>query len=138
MSGSYIYAGTIAAGIWRRPLSEMVACQNLGKNNIPIRFSLAQNCPNPFKHTTAIEYQLLLKSYATHRVYNKSGWVVAALVKGTRREGEHRAKFYGTKYKSGTYLLRLDAAGPRGEKIITTARMVLKKQMSSTGNIPAS
>ncbi len=51
-SDANFFVGTIGRGVWRRPLSEIVAGIQRDENNIPKRFSLLQNYPNPFNPTT--------------------------------------------------------------------------------------
>ncbi len=54
----YIFAGTSASSIWRRPLSQVVTDVNEVTNIFPAQYSLEQNYPNPFNPGTKIRYSI--------------------------------------------------------------------------------
>jgi len=47
VNGSNLFAGTYYSGVWRRPLSEIVAVED-DFSQVPVGFTLEQNYPNPF------------------------------------------------------------------------------------------
>jgi hypothetical protein len=76
-------------------------------NTIPQEYSLKQNYPNPFNPTTAISYELQAAGNVSLKVYDASGRLVATLVEGFQKAGEHMAAFDGSGLASGIYLYRL-------------------------------
>jgi hypothetical protein len=65
--GTDLFAGT-NAGVWRRPLSEMITSVEPAKSELSHEFSLSQNYPNPFNPTTIITYELPKSSHVTLNV----------------------------------------------------------------------
>jgi len=95
-------------GVWRRPLSELVAVDETG-GPLPGHYSLAQNFPNPFNPSTTIGYALPRRSHVTLTVFNTLGQQVATLVNGELDAGFHEVKFDAAKLSSGVYLYQLHA-----------------------------
>ena len=89
---------------------------------LPAAAALASNYPNPFTHTTTIEYALPASGPVRLSVYDALGREVATLVDGVRQAGAHVAVFDGTSLPSGVYLYRLEAAGQAN-----TGLMALRK-----------
>ena len=80
---------------------------------------LTSNYPNPFAHTTTIEYALPASGPVRLVVYDALGREVVALVDGVRQAGAHAAVFDGTSLPSGVYLYRLEAAGQANTGLMT-------------------
>jgi hypothetical protein len=95
-------------GVWRRPLSDLVAVDETG-GPLPGHYSLAQNFPNPFNPSTTIGYALPRRSHVTLTVFNSLGQQVATLVNGELDAGCHEVKFDASKLSSGVYLYQLRA-----------------------------
>jgi xylan 1,4-beta-xylosidase len=94
---------------------------------IPGRFILEQNFPNPFNPSTAIGYQLIANSFVTLRVYDVLGREVAILVEGIEKPGAHSVQWDGKNDRgeampSGTYLYQL-----RAGSFVMTKKMTLLK-----------
>jgi len=71
-------------------------------------FILHQNSPNPFKHTTKIQYSIPLQSAVSLKIYNIKGEFVAKLVDEHKDKGTYEVAWdgrdkYGTKVVSGVY-----------------------------------
>ena len=97
---------------------------------LPSRFSLDQNFPNPFNPATAISYQLPAKSLVTLKIYDLLGKEVAVLVDGIRSHGAYTVHWDATGLPSGTYLCRFIASELSGGEIsshVETRRMLLTK-----------
>jgi len=91
--------------------------------NIPNRFNLSQNFPNPFNPVTEIKYELPINTYISIKVYNALGEVVTILVNNEyRTAGIYSVKFDGTNYASGIYFYNMETKNFR-----ETKKMILIK-----------
>lgn len=94
---------------------------------VPKRFTLYQNTPNPFNRQTTINYQISVPGKVQLRVYNLLGQEVKRLINRLRSAGCHQAVWDGTndhgeEVSSGVYLYTLRV----GENV-ETRRMILVK-----------
>lgn len=89
---------------------------------VPIRFELGQNRPNPFNPATTIGFTIPDAAHVTLAVYNALGEKVAVLVDDMLAPGSHEAVWDGGQFASGVYFYRLDAGGVTG-----TGKMTLVK-----------
>lgn len=92
------------------------------EDNLPEKFSLSQNFPNPFNPTTTISYHVPVAVYVTLKVYDMLGREVTTLVSEAKAPGRYEVKFHGTELSSGIYFYRLQA-GIYGE----TRKLLLLK-----------
>ncbi len=79
-----------------------------------MKLALLQNTPNPFNPSTVIGYDLPARSYVTLSIYDITGRLVRALVRGEMDGGAHRAVWdgldpQGRPASSGVYFYRLTA-----------------------------
>ncbi len=109
---NYIFAGTESAGIWKRPLSEIVNVMPIN-SEIPSKFSLSQNYPNPFNPSTTIRYNLPRSGSVKLAVFDVMGREVETLVNERQAAGSYEATFDGSGFASGVYFYRLTAEGYR-------------------------
>jgi len=77
--------------------------------NIPDRFVLYQNFPNPFNQSTSIMYEVLEETPVTLTVYDLLGREIAVLVNTTQLPYVYEATFRPEGLSSGIYLYRLTA-----------------------------
>ena len=89
---------------------------------LPSTTTLTSNYPNPFTHSTTIEYALPASGHVHLSVYDMLGREIAILVDGVQHAGKHVSVFDGTSLTSGTYLYRLEASG-----LVRTGLMTLMK-----------
>lgn len=90
----------------------------------PHSFHLAQNYPNPFNHATHIGFTLKQSSSVSLQVFSTHGQLVATLVEGIRPAGTYQTTWDGRDAQgqavgSGTYIVRLDAAGQQATRKMT-------------------
>ncbi len=76
-------------------------------HEIPDRFSLSQNFPNPFNPYTIISYQLPTINYISLKVLDVLGNEVAILVNEKQNAGSYSVKFDGANFPSGIYYYKL-------------------------------
>ncbi len=98
-----------------------------GDANLPAGFSLAQNMPNPFNPSTAINYTITQKAHVRLDIYNMLGRRVRTLVDEAQSAGTHSVEFdgrsdSGNMLASGIYLYRLNAGDQNAVK-----KMILLK-----------
>ena len=71
-------------------------------------YSLKQNRPNPFNPSTQIEYTIPEDTYATLKVFDPLGRIVATLVEGNKLKGTYTVMFNAGELPSGTYYYKLE------------------------------
>ncbi len=94
-------------------------------NNLPDKYALYQNFPNPFNPCTTVKYTLPEKSQVSIRVYNIMGQEVATVVDKVQSAGNYEITWKPSKKNglpSGVQLLRLQA----GEYTKTIKMLFLK------------
>jgi hypothetical protein len=95
--------------------------------NLPDRFVLYQNHPNPFNPTTEISFDLPNAANAKLEIYNIMGQQVATIVDRHMEAGRHSVTWnstndQGDRVASGIYFYRLDAGD-----LVDTKKMILLK-----------
>ena len=83
-------------------------------------YSLGQNFPNPFSHTTTITYSLPASQMVSLSIFDVYGNEVAGLVSEPQGAGDHEVIFDGSKLSNGTYFYRLQTGD-----YVQTKRLVL-------------
>lgn len=91
-------------------------------NEIPNRFFLQQNFPNPFNPSTVIRYELAVNSFAVLKIYDVLGNEISTLVNEKQNAGTYEAEWQANNFPSGIYFYKLDA-----ENFSGTKQMVLLK-----------
>jgi hypothetical protein len=89
------------------------------EENLPERFALERNYPNPFNLRTTIRYALPNEADVKLEVYDVLGRRVALLKEGKKQAGWHRTIFCAEDLSNGMYLYRLHAgAFAQGDKMV--------------------
>lgn len=90
--------------------------------DLPEKYELAANYPNPFNPATTIRYSLPEQGMVHLAVYNLLGQKVATLINEERPAGHHEVIFDATGFSSGVYIYRMQAG-----HFSTTKKMMLVK-----------
>ncbi len=91
-------------------------------NEIPDKFKLNGNYPNPFNPETNIRFDLNENSFVSLKIYDINGKLVEVLTESNLKPGKYEIKFNGSKLSSGIYIINL-SAGNHSESM----KMVLTK-----------
>jgi hypothetical protein len=83
--------------------------EQFNHSQMPIRYRLYQNFPNPFNPKTAIGYWLSAVSDVELSVYNVIGQKVATLVSGRQAAGFYHVEWEANQMPSGVYYYRIKA-----------------------------
>jgi len=95
--------------------------------NLPEKFALINNYPNPFNPTSTIRYDLPERADVTLTVYNMLGKRVATLLDGMIQPGQHETLFDASALSSGNYIARFTAIGVSGKTFEESMNMQLIK-----------
>jgi hypothetical protein len=80
-----------------------------GPADMPDRFLLFQNFPNPFNPSTTIRFAIPQRSRVTLALFDLLGRHVATLLEGEEEAGYHQVRFDGSNLASGIYFCRFTA-----------------------------
>lgn len=92
------------------------------EHGIVTDYALYQNYPNPFNPITTISFDLVESGFASLKVYNVMGQMVAEIVNGTMESGRHSLVFDATDLPSGVYIYHLEAGD-----FVSQKKMMLTK-----------
>jgi Secretion system C-terminal sorting domain len=119
VNGHTLFAGTSEAGIWRRPLPEMITSVENLPSALPREFHLLQNYPNPFNPSTKIQFTIVNRQLTIVKVFDLVGREVATLVNEVKEPGSYTVEFSakggsasggnGSNLASGVYFYRIQA-----------------------------
>lgn len=120
VTNNYLLAGTDNA-VWRSSLSYVT---NVEKEtpDIPDKYSLYQNFPDPFNPSTTIKYQITKNETVSLKVFDILGHEVVTLVNEKQSPGTYQVNWNAGSLSSGVYFYRLQAGN-----FIDTKRMTLIK-----------
>ncbi len=78
------------------------------RDNLPGKFELFHNYPNPFNINTTIKYSLKEKDAISLSIYNITGQKVATLFEGKQEAGDHQITWDAKDISSGIYFAKLE------------------------------
>lgn len=102
-------------------------------SDIPKKYDLGRNYPNPFNPLSVINYSLPEKSFVTLKIYNLIGKEIKTILYETEKAGFKNVVWdskdeYGIPVPSGVYIYKLTAASNESGKSFTKSnKMVLIK-----------
>jgi hypothetical protein len=79
-------------------------------SEIPTKYELYQNFPNPFNPSTTIKYSIPEDGFVKLAVYNMLGEEVAKLVSKVQKAGKYEVNFNASGLSSGVYVYRIESA----------------------------
>lgn len=91
-------------------------------SDLPTKFVLQNNYPNPFNPSTVIAFSVPFATHVRLDVYNILGQRVAELVNKDLNAGSYQYSFNANSLSSGVYLYRIQANG-----FTSTKKMILSK-----------
>lgn len=115
-----LFAATTDGGLLRN--DSPTSAKETASNEIPERFNLANNYPNPFNPSTVIEFSLPVTGEVELVIYNMLGEIVSRPISGQLQAGTHTVRFDAGNLSSGIYLYRLTS----GNNVVTK-KMILQK-----------
>lgn len=113
------------AGFWAGVASgTATGVERITGPEVPVRFELEGNYPNPFNPTTTIRFSLPERESVTLTIYDMLGQVVARLVDAEMSAGEYRVTWdahdsIGKPVSSGTYIYRLESTSFSSVRMMT-------------------
>ena len=113
----------IGSGQWKSVVTDVKS----EGTQIPSKFSLSNNYPNPFNPSTKIQFSIPVTSNVSLIVYNLVGQEVSRLVDQQLVAGSHSVSFNAEGLSSGIYFYKLTAVGLNGEKFVSSHKMTLLK-----------
>lgn len=96
--------------------------ENEGNAEGLISYLLKQNFPNPFNHSTTIEYDILTEGVVKLELYDILGRKIATLINESQRAGRHSINFDASNLFSGVYIYKLQAGS-----FVDSKKMILLK-----------
>ena len=91
-------------------------------SQLPDKYSLSQNFPNPFNPETSINFDIPKNGLVKINVYDIAGKEIAQLVNEDMKAGKYRVTFNGSNLSSGTYFYRISAGS-----FVDSKKMVIIK-----------
>ena len=95
---------------------------NVAGTNLPDKFSLSQNFPNPFNPETKISFDIPSQEFVTLIVFDQLGRQVETLVSESLNPGSYDFIFNASNKSSGVYFYRLQAGN-----FVATKKMLMIK-----------
>ncbi len=99
-------SGSTTVQNFTMPSSTVTAIQT-SSSNLPSRYKLDNNYPNPFNPSTIIGFTIPMTTHVRLDVYNILGQRVSELVNANMSAGSYKISFDASKLSSGVYLYRL-------------------------------
>jgi len=112
---------SVSFGLGIKGVDPATPIKTVPGTKIPEKISLANNYPNPFNPTTAINYELQITNYVELSVYNLLGQKVAVLVSDRQSAGSYQVEWDATGFASGVYFYQLTT----NENVAITKKMML-------------
>jgi photosystem II stability/assembly factor-like uncharacterized protein len=100
-----ILVATHGRGCWTFNLSSALGVDPFGQ--VPEKYNLSKNFPNPFNPETNIEFDLPKYGFTELSVYDMSGKLVDRIVNQNMNAGHYRVQWRASNFSSGVYIYTL-------------------------------
>lgn len=80
-------------------------------NEVPNKYSLEQNHPNPFNPSTFFNFDIVLKGNVKITIFDALGREVETIMNQDLQTGKYKIEWNAGNYTSGVYFYRLETAG---------------------------
>jgi hypothetical protein len=90
--------------------------------NLPKKYSMSQNFPNPFNTVTKISIELPYEEYITLSIFDTNGREVANIFSGFKSSGTHEIQFNNESLPPDIYYYKLIAGSFADVKIMEVSR----------------
>jgi hypothetical protein len=118
--GEIVVSSEFSSRTWLYKYSPLTSVRPIAPTK-PSEVSLLRVYPNPFNPTLRITYSVSHRTKCTLRIYDMLGKRILTLFEGMKEAGTYSTELDGKvqNLASGTYLLRLEAAGTvRSSKVV--------------------
>lgn len=99
-----------------------VGIREIGSVNVPEKYDLKQNFPNPFNPVTKIQFNVPKSGFVNISVFDLTGRLITTLIKKNMNPGIFEVSFDGSNLPSGVYFYKLQSGD-----ITITKKMTLVK-----------
>jgi hypothetical protein len=107
--------------VWKFSLTDSTTTDAEFETTLPYTYSLAQNFPNPFQHSTRIFYTIQESNFVTLKIYDQTGREIQTLINKTQDRGSYSVNFDAQGLSGAIYFYTIQA----GKEFIETKKMVL-------------
>ena len=118
-SSGGVFVGSTGGGVFQNGVATSV--KQIG-TDIPSRYELKQNFPNPFNPSTTIRFSLPEAGFITLKIFNSVGEEIALLVNDEKQAGAYQVTWNAEGLASGVYFYSLIT----GKGIISRRMLLLK------------
>ena len=125
----HLYAGPAYGSLYRSAGTYTIVQEEPHQVDVPTRYQLLRNYPNPFNPSTTLSYVLPEAGSVTLTVYTLVGQAVWRMTNETLEAGYHSEVFDASMLPSGLYFYRMEAGSSEnpGRTYTQTRKMVLVK-----------
>jgi hypothetical protein len=126
----FVLRVAIAGGITTGPaltnqtwvFTEIIQGISFEDGDLPEKYSLLQNFPNPFNPSTTINFSIPEASLVSLKVFNSLGQEIETLVSKELNAGNYKYDWDAKNFSSGIYFYKMQA----GDFIVTKKMILLK------------
>lgn len=115
ISGGYLFAGTAGGGVWRRPLSEMIAVKYTA---LKPKNAIALNVDN----NNILRYVLPSQAFVSLKIFDIRGRLMVSAINGIEPAGVYTLPLAKERFSSGSYIVDFSAGDYKSQKRVALIR----------------